>query len=54
MDSLFGNTAIEQPVLPFAHVSKGIMESTQKVVWNGEDLDIPTFKRHGIVIDPGK
>lgn len=54
MDSLFGNTAIEQPVLPFAHVSKGIMESTQKVVWNGEDLDIPTCIRHNEVIDTGK
>lgn len=53
-ESLFGSNAIEQPVLPFAHVSKGIMESTQKVVWNGEDLDIPTYIRHNEVIDTGK
>jgi len=52
--SLFGDGAVEQPALPFDHVSKGIMESTQKVVWNGEDLDIPTYIRRNAVIDNGK
>ena len=53
-DSLFGDPTVEQPALPFNHVSKGIMESTQKVVWNGEDLDIPTYIRRSVVIDNGK
>ena len=52
-DSLFA-APVEQPVLPFDHVSNGIMESTQKVVWNGEDLDIPTYIRRNIIIDNGK
>ena len=30
------------------------MENSTPDIFNGEDLDIPTFKRHGIVIDPGK
>ncbi|MBQ9503239.1 MAG: hypothetical protein IJU70_13875 [Lentisphaeria bacterium] len=51
---LFGPAAVEQPVLPFDSVSKGIMESTQKVVWNGEDLDIPTYIRRNAVIDNGR
>ena len=51
---LFGDAGVEQPALPFDHVSKGIMESTQKVVWNGEDLDIPTYIRRNVVIDNGK
>ena len=33
---------------------KGIMENTLPVMLNGEDLDIPAFKRRGIVIDAGK
>lgn len=53
-EDLFGPAAVEQPVLPFDPVSKGIMESTQKVVWNGEDLDIPTYIRRNAVIDNGK
>ena len=53
-ESLFRSTPVEQPVLPFDPVSNGIMESTRKVVWNGEDLDIPTYIRRNIVIDSGK
>lgn len=30
---------------------KGIMENTMPVIVDGEDLDIPTFRRRGIVID---
>jgi hypothetical protein len=30
------------------------MENTTPDFFNGEDLDIPTFKRRGIVVDPGK
>lgn len=33
---------------------KGIMENTVPVVFDGVDLDIPTFKRRDMVIDPGK
>ncbi len=33
---------------------KGIMEKTIPVKWNGQDLDIPTFKRHNIPINNGK
>ena len=53
-ESLFSENSVEQPALPFDRVSKGIMESTQKVVWNGEDLDIPTYVRRNIVIDNGR
>ena len=52
--SLFGDTPIEQPALPFSQVSKGIMESTLKVTWRGKDLDIPTYIRDDINIDTGK
>ena len=53
-DSLFSHASTEQLGLPFAQVSKGIMESTQKVLWEGEDLDIPTYIRREQVIDTGK
>ena len=53
-ESLFSNTAMEQPALPFVPVSKGIMESTLKVIWQGKDLDIPTYIRNEISIDSGK
>ena len=53
-DSLFGNIGVEQPVLPFENVSKGIMESAPRVMWNGEDLDIPTCIRRNVVIDKGR
>lgn len=33
---------------------KGIMANTVPVIHDGADLDIPAFKRRGIVIDPGK
>ena len=33
---------------------KGIMENTTPVVISGEDLDVPAFKRRGIVVDCGK
>ncbi|MBR2912156.1 MAG: hypothetical protein IKC05_11120 [Lentisphaeria bacterium] len=53
-DSLFSNAAMEQPALPFVPVSKGIMESTLSVFWQGKDLDIPTYIRNEISIDSGK
>ena len=30
------------------------MESTLKVIWQGKDLDIPTYIRNEISIDSGK
>lgn len=38
----------------FESCSKGIMEKTEAVFWDGEDLDIPTFKRRNAVIETGK
>lgn len=35
-------------------VSKGIMENTTPVIYNGENLDIPTFKRRNLLVDNGK
>ena len=35
-------------------VSKGIMERTTPVIWNGEDLDEPAFKRRGLDVDDGR
>ena len=34
--------------------NKGIMENTAPVMLDGEDLDVPTFKRRGKVIDTGR
>lgn len=34
--------------------NKGIMENTMPVMLEGEDLDVPAFRRKGIVIDTGK
>lgn len=45
----------EQLDLPNLEVEdKGIMENTSPVVINGEDLDVPTYRRRGLVIDAGK
>ncbi len=46
---------VEQPDLPsFEVVSRGIMEKTTPVIWRGENLDVPTFKRRNVLIDDGK
>lgn len=34
--------------------SRGIMEKTTPVRWNGEELDIPTFLRRNQIVDTGK
>ncbi|HJO92687.1 MAG TPA: cell division protein FtsZ [Victivallales bacterium] len=46
--------SIHQPDLPFANQSRGIFTSTTPTLFNGEDLDIPTFQRRGIHLDKGK
>ena len=43
-----------QQLLPMDVVTRGIMEKTVPVIWEGENLDIPTFQRRGIVVDTGK
>lgn len=43
-----------QQTLELDTVEKGIMDKTTPEFFNGEDLDIPTFKRRGMIIDPGK
>ena len=43
-----------QQTLELDTIDKGVMENTTPDFFNGEDLDIPTFKRRGIVVDPGK
>ncbi|MBQ4315081.1 MAG: hypothetical protein IJC21_06550 [Lentisphaeria bacterium] len=45
-----------QQTLPLSEneFSRGIMEKTTPVRWNGEELDIPTFLRKNQVIDTGK
>ncbi|MBR2626459.1 MAG: hypothetical protein IKD23_08715 [Lentisphaeria bacterium] len=45
----------EQLDLPNLTVEeKGIMENTTPVIIDGKDLDVPTFRRKGIVVDSGK
>ena len=45
-----------QQTLPLTEsdFSRGIMEKTTPVRWNGEELDIPTFMRKNQIIDTGK
>lgn len=45
----------EQLALPnLIAEEKGIMENTTPVIVDGEDLDVPAFKRKGLIIDLGK
>ena len=48
--------AVEVEQLKFAldTLSKGMMDKTTPVIWNGEDLDFPTFQRRNVMIDTGK
>lgn len=52
LDSLFG-AKLEQAELPLQHISRGIFLNTSPVLHQGEDLDVPTFQRKGIIIDKG-
>lgn len=51
-----GNSAEPGKQLTFDldNADKGCMEGTIQVNYNGEDLDIPTFKRRNLSISPGK
>ena len=52
LDSLFGSE-LEQAELPLQNISRGIFLNTSPISHQGEDLDVPTFQRKGIVIDKG-
>ena len=43
----------DQQVFVFESQSKGIMERTQPVIWNGEDLDDPTWRRRSAPFEKG-
>ncbi|MCQ2377748.1 MAG: hypothetical protein MJ016_00865 [Victivallaceae bacterium] len=43
-----------QGVFTFDDNRKGVMEGTLPVMWNSEDLDVPTYKRRNLVIIGGK
>ena len=48
-------SGVEQPSLPiFETDDKGIMENTLPVIIDGQDMDIPAYKRKGLVLDFGK
>ena len=53
-NQLASDAGFIQQTLDLDTVDKGIMDNTTPDFYNGEDLDIPTFKRHGIFVDPGK
>lgn len=38
----------------FESMSKGMMEKTQPVIWNGEDLDEPTWRRQSVPFEKGE
>ncbi len=52
LDSLFG-TELEQAELPLQNISRGIFLNSSPVTHQGEDLDVPSFQRKGIIIDKG-
>ena len=39
--------------LPLETFTKGVMERTQPVFYHNEDLDVPTYQRRRVPIDPG-
>ena len=48
------NSSGEQLELTLDTENKGIMENTVPVIIDGEDMDIPAYKRRRIVLDKGK
>ena len=48
------DAAFVQQTLDLDTDDKGIMESSTPDFFNGEDLDVPTFKRRGNFVDQGK
>jgi len=54
-NDLFSDAAepLEQGELPLQSISKGIFVNSTPFIYNGEDLDIPTFQRKMVIIDKG-
>lgn len=48
-----GSGQFEQMGFVFDEISRGIFLNTTPVIYNGEDLDIPTYQRQGVTIDRG-
>ena len=48
------DAAFVQQTLDLDTDAKGIMENSTPDFFNGEDLDVPTFKRRGVFVDQGK
>ncbi len=44
----------DQPELALLPVSKGIFSNTSRNIYASQDLDIPTFLRHGVHLDKGR
>jgi cell division protein FtsZ len=44
-------TRLRQAMLPLEVVSKGRFEKSEPTVYRGEDLDVPTFVRRGVVLN---
>lgn len=51
LNFLHGPTRLHQTTLPLEIVSKGRFEKSQPTIHNGEDLDIPTYVRKGVVLN---
>ena len=49
-----GDSGLQMDLPNLTVEDKGIMENTVPVIYDGQDFDIPAFKRHGQVIDTGK
>jgi cell division protein FtsZ len=41
----------QQGVLPLENVTKGRFEKSEPTIYRGEDLDVPTFIRHGVALN---
>jgi cell division protein FtsZ len=46
-----GSSRMRQEQLPLAIISKGRFDKSEPTIHKGEDLDIPTYYRRGIVLN---
>jgi cell division protein FtsZ len=46
-----GRGRMRQTLLPLEIVSKGRFEKSEPTLYRGEDLDVPTFIRRGVVLN---
>jgi cell division protein FtsZ len=49
--SLSRKQRLQQGVLPLEIVSRGRFEKSEPTIYRGEDLDVPTFIRHGVALN---